>query len=281
MKLIRYGDVDAERPGLVDGDGVVRDLSAHVSNLAADALTPAGLQRLRDVATQGELPAVANPGRLGSPIAGIGKIIGVGLNYKDHAEETGSPAPAEPTLFLKATSSLAGSSDDIIIPRGAKSVDWEIELGVVIGAPGVYIDEADALKHVAGYVVGIDVSERDFQFHRGGQGFKGKSSDSFAPLGPWLVTADAVPDPHALQLQLSVNGETCQNGNTGDMIFSVSALVAYISDFMSLQSGDVILTGTPAGVGLGRKPPHYLKAGDTVSATIDGLGTQTHTVRDL
>lgn len=279
MRLIRYGKAGAERPGLLDSEGMVRDLSAHVDDIAGEALTPSGLKRLHDAAAQSELPTVDAPGRFGPPIAGIGKIIGVGLNYKDHAEETGSPAPSEPTLFLKATSALAGAGDDIIIPRGAKSVDWEVELGVVIGAPGVYITEAEALKHVAGYLVGIDVSERDFQFHRSGQGFKGKSADSFAPLGPWLVTADAVPDPHALGLQLSVNGETCQDGNTGDMIFSVATLVAYISEFMSLQSGDVILTGTPAGVGLGQKPPRYLKAGDTISASIDSLGTQTHTVR--
>ena len=208
----------------------------------------------------------------------VGKIIGVGLNYRDHAEETGLALPKEPTLFLKATSALCGPNDDLVMPRDAKSVDWEVELGVVIGKPGVYIAERDALDHVLGYVLGIDFSERDFQFNRGGQGFKGKSADTFAPLGPWLATRDEIPDPQNLALRLSVNGVVKQNGSTRDMIFQVSALVSYISRFMSLQAGDVILTGTPAGVGLGQKPPTYLKPGDVVTAAIDGLGEQTHRV---
>ena len=208
----------------------------------------------------------------------IGKIIGVGLNYRDHAEETGLALPKEPTLFLKATSALCGPNDDLVMPRDAKSVDWEVELGVVIGKPGVYIAERDALDHVLGYVLGIDFSERDFQFNRGGQGFKGKSADTFAPLGPWLATRDEIPDPQNLALRLSVNGVVKQNGSTRDMIFPVAALVSYISRFMSLQAGDVILTGTPAGVGLGQKPPTYLKPGDVVTASIDGLGEQTHRV---
>jgi 2-keto-4-pentenoate hydratase/2-oxohepta-3-ene-1,7-dioic acid hydratase in catechol pathway len=208
----------------------------------------------------------------------VGKIIGVGLNYRDHAEETGLPLPKEPTLFLKATSALCGPNDDLVMPREARSVDWEVELGVVIGAPGVYIAERDALDHIAGYILGIDFSERDFQFNRGGQGFKGKSADTFAPLGPWLASRDEIPDPQALGLKLSVNGVVRQNGSTRDMIFSVAALVAYVSRFMSLQPGDVILTGTPAGVGLGQKPPTYLQVGDVVTASIDGLGEQRHTV---
>jgi 2-keto-4-pentenoate hydratase/2-oxohepta-3-ene-1,7-dioic acid hydratase in catechol pathway len=208
----------------------------------------------------------------------VGKIIGVGLNYRDHAAETGMPLPKEPTLFLKATSALCGPNDDLVMPRDAHSVDWEVELGVVIGRAGVYIDEANALDHVLGYVLGIDFSERDFQFNRGGQGFKGKSADTFAPLGPWLATRDEIADPQHLGLRLSVNGVTKQKGNTRDMVFSVAELVAYISRFMSLQPGDVILTGTPAGVGLGQKPPSYLKVGDLVTATIDGLGEQTHRV---
>ena len=208
----------------------------------------------------------------------VGKIIGVGLNYRDHAEETGLALPKEPTLFLKATSALCGPNDDLVIPRDAKSVDWEVELGVVIGKPGVYIAEGDAFDHVLGYILGIDFSERDFQFNRGGQGFKGKSCDSFAPLGPWVATREEVPDPQNLALHLSVNGVVKQNGSTRDMIFPVRALVAYISRFMSLQAGDVILTGTPAGVGLGQKPPTYLKPGDIVTASIDGLGEQTHKV---
>jgi 2-keto-4-pentenoate hydratase/2-oxohepta-3-ene-1,7-dioic acid hydratase in catechol pathway len=208
----------------------------------------------------------------------IGKIIGVGLNYRDHAEETGLALPKEPTLFLKATSALCGPNDDLVTPRDAKSVDWEVELGVVIGKPGIYIAERDALDHVLGYVLGIDFSERDFQFNRGGQGFKGKSADSFAPLGPWLATRDEIPDPRNLALRLSVNGAVKQNGSTHDMIFPVASLVSYISRFMSLQAGDVILTGTPAGVGLGQKPPTYLKPGDVVTASIEGLGEQTHRV---
>ena len=208
----------------------------------------------------------------------VGKIVGVGLNYRDHAAETGLPLPKEPTLFLKATSALCGPHDDVVIPRDSKGIDWEVELGVVIGAPGVYIDERNALDHVAGYILGIDFSERDFQFNRGGQGFKGKSCDSFAPLGPWLATREEIPDPQALGLRLSVNGVAKQSGSTRDMIFSVVELVSYISRFMSLQPGDVILTGTPAGVGLGQKPPTYLKPGDVVTASIDGLGEQTHKV---
>ena len=208
----------------------------------------------------------------------IGKIIGVGLNYRDHAEETGLALPKEPTLFLKATSALCGPNDDLVMPREAKSVDWEVELGVVIGKSGVYIAERDGLAHVAGYILGIDFSERDFQFNRGGQGFKGKSADTFAPLGPWLALREEIPDPRNLTLRLSVNGVVKQNGNTRDMIFSVAQLVSYISRFMSLQPGDVILTGTPAGVGLGQKPPAYLQPGDLVTASIDGLGEQTHRV---
>jgi 2-keto-4-pentenoate hydratase/2-oxohepta-3-ene-1,7-dioic acid hydratase in catechol pathway len=208
----------------------------------------------------------------------VGKIVGVGLNYRDHAEETGLPLPKEPTLFLKATSALCGPDDDLIIPCDAKSVDWEVELGVVIGAPGIYIAERNALDHVAGYILGIDFSERDFQFNRGGQGFKGKSADTFAPLGPWLASREEIPDPQALGLRLSVNGVVKQDGSTRDMIFSVAQLVSYVSRFMSLQPGDVILTGTPAGVGLGQKPPSYLQAGDIVTASIDGLGEQRHLV---
>lgn len=208
----------------------------------------------------------------------VGKIIGVGLNYRDHAEETDLALPKEPTLFLKATSALCGPNDDLVIPRDAKSVDWEVELGVVIGKSGVYISERDALDHVLGYILGIDFSERDFQFNRGGQGFKGKSADTFAPLGPWLATRDEIPDPQNLALRLSVNGAVKQNGSTSNMIFPVKALVSYISRFMSLQSGDVILTGTPAGVALGAKPPIYLKPGDVVTASIDALGEQTHRV---
>ena len=211
-------------------------------------------------------------------LSSVGKIIGVGLNYRDHAEETGLPLPKEPTLFLKATSALCGPHDDVVIPRDSKGIDWEVELGVVIGAPGVYIEERAALDHVAGYILGIDFSERDFQFNRAGQGFKGKSCDTFAPLGPWLATREEIPDPQALGLKLSVNGVVKQSGSTRDMIFSVAELVSYISGFMSVQPGDVILTGTPAGVGMGQKPPVYSQPGDVVTASIDGLGEQRHLI---
>jgi 2,4-didehydro-3-deoxy-L-rhamnonate hydrolase len=208
----------------------------------------------------------------------VGKIIGVGLNYRDHATETGLPLPKEPTLFLKPASALCGPDDDLVMPREAKSVDWEVELGVVIGEPGVYIPQSEALDHVLGYILGIDFSERDFQFNRGGQGFKGKSADTFAPLGPVLAMREEIKDPHNLAMRLSVNGAVKQSSTTHDMIFSVAELVSYISRFMSFQAGDVILTGTPAGVGLGQKPPTYLKPGDVVTAEIEGLGRQTHKV---
>lgn len=204
--------------------------------------------------------------------------MGVGLNYRDHAAETGLPLPKEPTLFLKATSALCGPNDDVIIPRDSRGIDWEVELRVVIGMPGAYIEERRTLDHVAGYILGIDFSERDFQFNRGGQGFKGKSCDTFAPLGPWLATREEILDPQALALRLSVNGVEKQNGSTRDMIFSVAQLIAYISRFMSLQPGDVILTGTPTGVELGQKPPTYLQLGDVVTASIDGLGERRHSV---
>jgi 2-keto-4-pentenoate hydratase/2-oxohepta-3-ene-1,7-dioic acid hydratase in catechol pathway len=276
MKLVRYRSATGENPGLIL-DGEVFDLSGSFSALHPRAPT------LDDIAAIAAVPAkalakVPKGAVLGPPLRGIGKIIGVGLNYRDHAEETGLALPKEPTLFLKATSALCGPTDDLVIPREAKSVDWEVELGVVIGKPGVYIAERDALDHVLGYCIGIDFSERDFQFNRGGQGFKGKSADTFAPLGPFLATRDEIIDPQDLVLRLSVNGAAKQSGSTREMIFSVAELVSYISRFMSLQPGDVILTGTPAGVGLGQKPPVYLKAGDVVTASIEALGEQTHKV---
>ena len=277
MRLVRFGAKGSEQPGLVDAVGRLRSLVGVSGILAGDILSPSGLERIRKMSAD-LLPLVEGDPRLGPPIAGVGKIIGVGLNYRDHAEECALPLPSEPTLFLKATSALAGPRDMLVVPRGAQCVDWEVELGVVIGVGGVYIDEAKAMEHIAGYCVGIDFSERDFQFKRGGQGFKGKSADSFAPLGPWLVTQDEVPDPHRLRLRLSVNAVERQNGTTGDMIFSVPQLVSYASQFMSLQPGDVILTGTPAGVGMGRDPKVYLRPGDEVRATIDGLGAQLHRV---
>jgi 2-keto-4-pentenoate hydratase/2-oxohepta-3-ene-1,7-dioic acid hydratase in catechol pathway len=277
VRLVRYGSSQREKPGILDRHGAVRDLSAAVSDIGGEALSARGLDRLAALRLD-DLPPATAPARFGPPVAGIGKIIGVGLNYRDHGRETNLPLPAEPTLFLKATSALAGPADDLVMPREAKSVDWEVELGVVIGQGGVYISEEAAMTHVAGYCVGIDFSERDFQFRRGGQGFKGKSADTFAPLGPWLVTKDEVADPHALELRLTVNGTLRQHGDTRAMIFRVPQLVAYISRFMSLQTGDVILTGTPAGVGMGQDPQVYLAPGDVVVASIDGLGEQRHTV---
>ena len=276
MKLVRYRSTTGEKPGLLL-DGEIYDLSAGFAALSHRAPTFEHVEAIAAVPVK-TLQKVGKGLPLGPPLRGIGKIIGVGLNYRDHAEETGLPLPKEPTLFLKATSALCGPADDLVMPREGKSVDWEVELGVVIGRPGVYIAERDALDHVLGYCIGIDFSERDFQFNRGGQGFKGKSADTFAPLGPFLATRDEIADPQDLALRLSVNGKAKQSGSTRDMIFSVVELVSYISRFMSLQPGDVILTGTPAGVGLGQKPPVYLQAGDVVTASITGLGEQTHKV---
>ena len=276
MKLVRYRSATGEKPGLLL-DGEVFDLSVGFAALSHRAPTFEHVEAIAAVPAK-TLQKIGKGVPLGPPLRGIGKIIGVGLNYRDHAEETGLALPKEPTLFLKATSALCGPADDLVMPREAKSVDWEIELGVVIGKPGVYISERDALDHVLGYCIGIDFSERDFQFNRGGQGFKGKSADTFAPLGPFLATRDEIADPQDLALRLSANGQVKQNGSTRDMIFSVAELVSYISRFMSLQPGDVILTGTPAGVGLGQKPPVYLQPGDVVTASISGLGEQTHKV---
>jgi ureidoglycolate lyase len=276
MKLVRYHSATGEKPGLIL-DGEVFDLSGSIATVNPRAPTQDDIDAIAAVPAK-VLRAMGKGLALGPPLRGIGKIIGVGLNYRDHATETGLPLPKEPTLFLKATSALCGPTDDLVMPREAKSMDWEVELGVVIGKQGVYIAEHDALDHVLGYCIGIDFSERDFQLNRGGQGFKGKSADTFAPLGPFLATRDEVADPQDLPLRLSVNGKLMQSGSTRDMIFPVAELVSYISRFMSLQPGDVILTGTPAGVGLGQKPPVYLKAGDVVTASIDGLGEQMHKV---
>lgn len=276
MKLVRYRSATGEKPGLML-DGEVFDLSAGFAALNHRAPTLEHIAAIASVPVK-TLPKVEKGAVLGAPLRGIGKIIGVDLNYRDHAGETGLALPKEPTLFLKATSALCGPTDDLVMPRDARSVDWEVELGVVIGKPGVYIAERDALDYVLGYCTGIDFSERDFQFSRGGQGFKGKSADTFAPLGPVLATRDEIADPQKLSMRLAVNGVGKQNGTTREMIFSVAELISYISRFMSLQPGDVILTGTPAGVGFGQKPPVYLKAGDVVTASIEGLGEQNHKV---
>lgn len=277
VRLVRFKVGGEVRPGVLDGSGCIRDLSGVISDLSGAALRPAGIGQL-DTVDWSTLPPAPGAAELTAPIGGIGKIIGVGLNYRDHAVECGLPIPNEPTLFLKATSALSGPNDPVIVPRGAESLDWEVELGVVIGEGGSSIGEAQALDHVAGYCLGIDFSERDFQFNRGGQGFKGKSADSFAPLGPWLVTRGAIADPQDLALRLEVDGTVRQEGTTRDMIFPVAYLVSYCSRFMSLHPGDVILTGTPAGVGMGSKPPSYLKPGQEVVASAAPLGRQAHRV---
>ena len=278
MKLLRYGPPGQERPGLLDADGQVRDLSGHIDDLAGEVLTPAGLSLLRqlDPTTLPRVPGTPQRDlRLGPCIGQVGKFICIGLNYADHAAESGLPVPQEPVVFAKWTSAISGPDDPVRIPRGSVKTDWEVELGVVIGEGGAYIDEADAIKHVAGYCVVNDVSEREWQLERGTQWDKGKGCDTFGPLGPWLVTADEIPDPQQLDLWLEVDGHRYQNGNTRTMVFGVAQIVSYLSRFMSLQPGDVISTGTPPGVGLGQKPPVYLRPDQTMRLGIAGLGTQT------
>ena len=276
MKLLRYGDPGRERPGLVDADGRIRDLSRVVPDIAGATLLPENLAKLRDTDASG-LPEVAGKPRIGPCVGAVGKIVCVGLNYSDHAAESGLPVPDEPVLFMKATSAICGPYDDVEIPRGSQKTDWEVELGIVIGRPAKYVSQDQALSHVAGYCVVNDVSERTFQIERGGQWDKGKGHDTFGPLGPWLVTADEVPDPQDLHMWLEVDGKRYQDGSTRTMIFGVAHLVSYISQFMSLQPGDVISTGTPPGVGLGQKPPLYLKPGQTMRLGIAGLGEQRQT----
>ena len=278
MKFLRYGEPGREKPGLIDSKGVLRDLSGHVTDLAGDALDPERLTKLGglDVET---LPAVDGNPRLGPCVAGTGKFICIGLNYSDHAAETGATVPPEPIIFMKATSAITGPNDDLVLPRGSEKTDWEVELGVVIGRTAKYVSEAEALDYVAGYCTIHDVSERAFQIERHGQWTKGKSCDTFGPTGPWLVTKDEVADPHNLAMWLKVNGETMQDGSTRTMVYGVAYLVSYLSQFMSLRPGDIISTGTPPGVGMGMKPPRYLKAGDVVELGIEGLGSQKQRVR--
>ncbi len=277
MKLLRFGEPGSERPGLVDAQGVVRDLSGHVDDIAGDVLLPAGLAKLAAI-DPANLPAVEGNPRLGPCVAGTGKMICIGLNYSDHAAESGMEVPPEPIIFMKATSAIVGPNDTVEIPRTSTATDWEVELGVVIGATAKYVSEADAMNHVAGYCVVNDISERDFQAKRSGQWTKGKSSDTFGPTGPWMVTADEVPDPQALDMFCEVNGHRYQDGNTRTMVYGVRFLVHYLSQFMSLQPGDIISTGTPPGVGMGVKPePVYLKPGDTMRLGIAGLGEQQQT----
>ena len=274
MKLLRFGEKGQERPGLLDDNGELRDLSAVVTDIAGQALSPDNLNRLRDI-DPASLPRVPGTPRLGACVGQVGKFICIGLNYADHAAETGAPIPAEPVVFGKWTSAIVGPNDDIEIPRHSRKTDWEVELGVVIGKGGRYISEDDALEHVAGYCVINDVSERAFQLELGGTWDKGKGCDTFGPLGPWLVTRDEIPDPHQLDLWLEVDGKRYQNGNTRTMIFQIPAIISYLSRFMSLQPGDVISTGTPPGVGLGIKPePVYLRAGQQIRLGISGLGEQ-------
>jgi 2-keto-4-pentenoate hydratase/2-oxohepta-3-ene-1,7-dioic acid hydratase in catechol pathway len=273
MKLLRYGAKGQERPGLLDPQGRIRDLSGHVADIGAAVLLPESIERLKglDPAT---LPVVDGNPRLGACVAGTGKFICIGLNYSDHAAETGATVPPEPIIFMKATSAITGPNDPIEIPRGSKKTDWEVELGVVIGKPAKYVAESEAMDHVAGYCLINDVSERAFQAERQGQWTKGKSADTFGPIGPWLVTRDEIADPQALPMWLEVNGHRYQNGSTATMVYGVRYLVAYLSQFMSLQPGDIISTGTPPGVGLGQKPEVYLKPRDVVTLGIEGLGIQ-------
>ncbi len=273
MKLLRYGPAGQEKPGLLDSNNQIRDLSGVVPDIAREALLPDALDRLRKL-DPASLPAVGGTQRIGPCVGQVGKFICVGLNYSDHAAESGMAVPAEPILFMKATSSIVGPDDDILLPRGSQKTDWEVELGVVIGKPGKYISEADSLAHVAGYCVVHDISERAYQLEGTGQWVKGKSADTFGPIGPWLVTTDEVPDPGNLRLWLDLDGTRRQDGSTKTLIFGVQYLVSYISRFMSLQSGDVITTGTPPGVGHGQKPPVYLRAGNKLRLGVEGLGEQ-------
>ncbi|MCZ7470694.1 fumarylacetoacetate hydrolase family protein [Agrobacterium sp. O3.4] len=275
MKLMRVGQPGQEKPAILDAEGKVRDLSAHVKDIGGDAISPEGLKKIAAI-DHATLP-VLNEERIGACVAGTGKFICIGLNFSDHAAETGATVPPEPVIFMKATSAIVGPNDDVTIPRGSEKTDWEVELGVVIGKTAKYVSEADALDYVAGYCVSHDVSERAFQTERAGQWTKGKSCDTFGPIGPWLVTKDEVTDPQNLGMWLKVNGQTMQDGSSKTMVYGVAHVVSYLSQFMSLHPGDVISTGTPPGVGMGQKPPRYLKAGDVVELGIEALGSQKQT----
>ncbi|MDO9143801.1 fumarylacetoacetate hydrolase family protein [Rhodoferax sp.] len=277
MKLVRYGEAGKEKPGLIDADGKLRSLSAVIKDINPEQLGDAMLEKLRKLKAA-DLPLVKGKPRLGSPLSGVGKFIAIGLNYADHAAESGLPIPAEPIVFMKATTCIQGPNDPVMLPKGSKKTDWEVELGVVIGTKARYVSQKDALSHVAGYCTINDVSEREFQIERGGTWDKGKGCDTFGPLGPWLVTRDEVPNPQKLGMWLDLNGQRMQTGSTRTMIFSVAKLVSYVSQFMTLMPGDVITTGTPPGVGLGMKPPLYLKKGDVMTLGIEGLGEQQQVV---
>jgi 2-keto-4-pentenoate hydratase/2-oxohepta-3-ene-1,7-dioic acid hydratase in catechol pathway len=273
MKLLRYGEAGKELPGVLDREGKIRNLRGVVDDIAGAALSAASLAKLRAVDPQ-SLPLVEGLVRIGPCVGRVGKLVGVGLNYAEHAAETGAKVPDEPVLFMKATSTIVGPNDDLEIPRGSKKTDWEVELGVVIGDTAKYVDEAHALDHVAGYCVVHDVSEREFQLERSGTWDKGKGCDTFGPIGPWLVTKDEVADPQKLKLWLEVDSQRFQNGTTATMIFGVAKLVSYVSQFMTLHPGDMITTGTPSGVGMARKPPQFLRPGQTVRLSVEGLGEQ-------
>lgn len=279
MKLLRHGTLGAEKPGILDDDGVIRDLSGVVPDIAGSVLSDDGLQLLRDLDLS-TLPIVDPAVRLGACVAGTGKFICIGLNYADHAAESGLDVPPEPVIFMKATSAICGPNDPIIIPRGSEKTDWEVELAVIIGKRAKYVSEDDALDHVAGYAITNDVSERAFQIERAGQWTKGKSCDNYGQIGPWLVTRDEVADPQNLPMWLTVNGKKMQDGSTKTMVYGVAHIVSYLSQFMSLHPGDVISTGTPPGVGMGQKPQQYLRAGDVVELAIAGLGQQRQDVID-
>jgi 2-keto-4-pentenoate hydratase/2-oxohepta-3-ene-1,7-dioic acid hydratase in catechol pathway len=277
MKLLRYGLPGQEKPGVLSADGQIYDLSRIVPDLAGNFLLPDSIQKLRNIDLS-RLSVVQGRPRIAPCVGSVEKFICIGLNYSDHAKESGMALPAEPVIFMKATSSICGPDDDIVIPRGSKKTDWEVELGVVIGKPGKYIEEADALSHVAGYCVVNDISERAFQMEGTGQWVKGKSADTFGPIGPWLVTTDEIPDPQSLEMWLEVDGHRYQNGSTRTMVFGVAHLISYVSRFMSLKPGDVISTGTPPGVGFGLKPPVYLRPGNRMQLSIAGLGQQNQVV---
>ena len=277
MKLVRYGNPGKEKPGLIDAEGKLRDLSAHVKDIGPAQLGDAALAKLRKIKTT-SLPLVKGSPRMGSPLTGTPKFIAIGLNYADHAAESGAPIPKEPIIFMKAVGCIQGPNDLVMLPKGSVKTDWEVELGVVIGTRARYVSQKDALNHVAGYCTINDLSEREYQLERGGTWDKGKGCDTFGPIGPWLVTRDDVPNPQKLELWLDLNGKRMQTGNTKTMIFSVAKIISYVSQFMTLEPGDIITTGTPPGVGLGMKPPLYVKKGDVMTLGIEGLGDQRQVV---
>lgn len=277
MKLVRYGNPGKEKPGLIDAEGKLRDLSGVIGDIRPDQLGDAALAKLRELKTA-NLPLVRGKPRLGSPVAGVGKFIAIGLNYADHAAESGLPIPKEPIVFMKATTCIQGANDPVMLPKGSVKSDWEVELGVVIGTRARYVSQKDALNFVAGYCTINDVSEREYQIERGGTWDKGKGCDTFGPIGPWLVTRDDVPNPQELAMWLDLNGKRAQTGSTRTMIFSVAKIISYVSQFMTLMPGDVITTGTPPGVGMGSKPPLFLKNGDVMTLGIEGLGEQRQVV---